>query len=236
MSLLFAVTLFLSALLLFWVQPLAGKAVLPVLGGTPAVWNTCMLFFQGALLAGYAYVLALTRWLSQRAQVLVHAALLLAAALSLPFALVGAGAGGAAAAGPVTWLLKTLLASVGLPFFALSASAPLLQKWFSRTRAASASDPYFLYAASNAGSLLALLGFPLLLEPNLALGPQGRAWALAYFALVALVIACAALAWRARDDAARDDAQDSDETVGAGAVPARRENDELGTLNDELNT
>src|SRR5919197_922723 len=163
MSLLFAVTLFLSALLLFWVQPLAGKAVLPVLGGTPAVWNTCMLFFQGVLLAGYAYVLALTRWLSQRAQVLVH-------------------------------------------------------------------------AASNAGSLLALLGFPLLLEPNLALGPQGRAWALAYFALVALVIACAALAWRARDDAARDDAQDSDETVGAGAVPARRENDELGTLNDELNT
>ena len=168
MVLLFAATLFLSALLLFWVQPLVGKELLPLLGGTPAVWNTCMLFFQASLLAGYAYAHALTRWLSQRAQVLVHAALLLAAALSLPFALVGAGAGDAATAGPVTWLLKTLLAGVGLPFFALSASAPLLQKWFSRTRAASASDPYFLYAASNAGSLLALLGFPVpaLLAPS----------------------------------------------------------------------
>src|SRR5918912_279809 len=198
MSLPFAVTLFLSALLLFWVQPLVGKMVLPVLGGTPAVWNTCLLFFQAALLAGYAYALALTRWLSQRAQVVLHVALLLAAALSLPVAVAGARAGVAATDRPVAWLLKTLLLSVGLPFFALSASAPLLQKWFSRTRAASASDPYFLYAASNAGSLLALLGFPLLLEPSLALGRQGRAWALLYFALVALVVACAALAWRAR--------------------------------------
>src|SRR5918911_754578 len=90
---LFAVALFLSAFLLFWVQPLAGKMVLPVLGGTPAVWNTCMLFFQGALLAGYAYVLAVTRWLSTRAQVLLHAALLVAAALSLPVA--GSRGGGA---------------------------------------------------------------------------------------------------------------------------------------------
>src|SRR5919202_433342 len=86
-SFLFAVTLFLSALLLFWVQPLAGKMVLPILGGTPAVWNTCMLFFQGMLLAGYAYVLASTRWLSARAQVVLHGALLLLAALSLPFAI-----------------------------------------------------------------------------------------------------------------------------------------------------
>src|SRR5437868_3705271 len=194
MPLLFAVTLFLSALLLFWVQPLVGKMVLPVLGGTPAVWSTCMLFFQCALLGGYAYVLAVTRWLSQRAQVVLHVALLLAAALSLPVAVAGARAGVVPTDGPVAWLLKTLLLSVGLPFFALSASAPLLQKWFSQTRDASASDPYFLYAASNAGSLLALLGFPLLLEPNLALGGQGRAWAFAYFALVALVILCAASA------------------------------------------
>src|SRR5947209_4259601 len=175
MPLLFAVTLFLSALLLFWVQPLAGKMVLPVLGGTPAVWNTCVLFFQGALLAGYAYVLASTRWLSTRAQVLLHVALLIAAVLSLPV-IIGAKLGDDPTASPVAWLLKTLLLTVGLPFFALSASAPLLQKWFSHTRAASASDPYFLYAASNAGSLIALLAFPVLLEPNLTLGQQGRAW------------------------------------------------------------
>src|ERR1044072_588041 len=120
MSFLFAFTLFLSALLLFWVQPLVGKTVLPVLGGTPAVWNTCMLFFQCALLAGYAYVLASTRWLSRRAQVFLHVALLLAAAFSLPLAGGFAASGVGATASPVAWLLKTLSLSVGLPFFALS--------------------------------------------------------------------------------------------------------------------
>lgn len=196
MSLLFAAALFVSAFLLFWVQPMVGKMVLPLLGGTPAVWNTCMLFFQGVLLAGYAYVLALTRWLSFRAQVFAHTLLLCVAALSFPIAVGGASAAGMAAhASPVAWLLKTLLLTVGLPFFALSASAPLLQKWFSRTHATSASDPYFLYAASNAGSFAALLGFPALVEPHLALGEQSRAWSLAYFALVGLVLACAATAW-----------------------------------------
>lgn len=199
MSTLFAVTLFLSAFLLFWVQPLVGKMVLPLLGGTPAVWNTCMLFFQGVLLAGYAYVLASTRWLSTRAQILLHAALLVAAALAFPIAISESAAGGHPEGGsPVGWLLTTLLLTTGLPFFALSASAPLLQKWFSRTSSASASDPYFLYAASNAGSLIALLGFPVLLEPNLALREQSRTLAFAYGALVALVLACAAVAWRSR--------------------------------------
>jgi hypothetical protein len=226
MALLFAVTLFLSALLLFWVQPLVGKMVLPILGGTPAVWNTCLLFFQSALLAGYAYALALTRWLSPRVQVFVHVALLLAAALSLPVAVAGPPSGVVPTDSPVAWLLKTLLLSAGLPFFALSASAPLLQKWFSQTRAASASDPYFLYAASNAGSLLALLGFPLLLEPNLALGRQGRAWALLYFALVALVLACAAAALRG--GATREDEQDASDAVGAG-----QGKDEVGRMKDE---
>jgi hypothetical protein len=214
--LLFSVTLFLSAILLFWVQPLVGKMVLPLLGGTPAVWNTCMLFFQGMLLAGYAYVLALTRWLPARAQGVLHAALLIGAALSFPVAISEAGAGVAPSEGsPVWWLLKTLLLNVGLPFFTLSASAPLLQKWYSRTRAASASDPYFLYAASNAGSLLALLGFPLLLEPNWALRQQSRAWSLAYGALVLLVIACAAAAWRARSSE-ESAAQERTEPEGDG--------------------
>src|SRR3954449_8991029 len=175
MTLLFAVTLFLSALLLFWVQPLAGKMVLPLLGGAPAVWNTCLLFFQAALLAGYGYVHASTRRLSTRAQVLLHVTLLLAAALALPVVINEARGGVPDGAHPAWWLLKTLALTAGPPFFALSASAPLLQTCSSRTRAPSARDPYFLYAASNAGSLLALLASPVLFEPTLTLGGQGRA-------------------------------------------------------------
>jgi hypothetical protein len=197
MSLLFAITLFLSALLLFWVQPLAGKMVLPLLGGAPAVWNTCLLLFQAALLAGYGYVLASTRWLSARAQVLLHVALLLAAAFALPLVIDESHVGTPDEAHPAWWLLKTLALRAGPPFFALSASAPLLQNWFSRTRDPSAKDPYFLYAASNAGSLLALLAFPVIFEPTLTLGGQGRAWAAVYGALVLLVVACAAVSLRA---------------------------------------
>src|SRR5689334_13938063 len=148
MTLLFAVTLFLSALLLFWVQPLAGKMVLPLLGGAPAVWNTCLLFFQASLLAGYAYVLASTRWLSARAQVVLHITLLIAAAYALPVVISESRGGLPDEAHPALWLLKTLALTAGPPFFALSASAPLLQNWFSRTRDPSAKDPYFLYAAS----------------------------------------------------------------------------------------
>src|SRR5829696_1891734 len=197
MAFVFAAALFVSAFLLFWVQPLAGKMLLPLLGGTPAVWNTCMLFFQALLLAGYAYALALTRWLSAAAQGAVHLALLALAALALPVALNAAAGGGVPeGASPEWWLLKTLLVTVGPPFFVLSASAPLLQAWFSRTRAESASDPYYLYAASNAGSLFALLGFPLLLEPGLSLGRQNLLWAYAYGVLFLLFAACAVLALR----------------------------------------
>jgi hypothetical protein len=197
MPLVFAAALFVSAFLLFWVQPLAGKMLLPLLGGTPAVWNTCMLFFQALLLAGYAYALALTRWLSGFAQAAAHQALLGVAALALPVALNAAAAGGVPEGGsPEWWLLKTLLVTVGPPFFVLSASAPLLQAWFSRTRAESASDPYYLYAASNAGSLFALLGFPLLLEPGLSLGRQNLLWAYAYGVLFLLFAACAVLTQR----------------------------------------
>jgi hypothetical protein len=197
MPLVFAAALFVSAFLLFWVQPLAGKMLLPLLGGTPAVWNTCMLFFQALLLAGYAYALALTRWLSALAQGVVHLALLALAALALPVALNAAAAGGVPeGASPEWWLLKTLLVTVGPPFFVLSASAPLLQQWFSRTRAETASDPYYLYSASNAGSLFALLGFPALLEPGLTLGQQSRAWAAVYGALFLFFAACAVLTLR----------------------------------------
>ncbi|HEX8284929.1 MAG TPA: fused MFS/spermidine synthase [Pyrinomonadaceae bacterium] len=218
MPLLFAAALFVSAFLLFWVQPLVGKTVLPLLGGTPAVWNTCMLFFQAALLGGYAYALALTRWLTARSQALVHLGLLAVAALALPPALGADASGGAPEGGsPAWWLLKTLLVTVGPPFLVLSASAPLLQRWFSRTRDASASDPYFLYAASNAGSLLALLGFPALFEPWLSLGQQGRAWALGYGALAVLVAACAFVALRR----------------GAPVAEGRVEGEASGELTDE---
>ncbi|HEX5707135.1 MAG TPA: hypothetical protein VFX96_07555, partial [Pyrinomonadaceae bacterium] len=197
MPLLFATTLFLSAALLFWVQPLIAKLLLPLLGGTPAVWTTCMLFFQGALLAGYAYALAVTRRLAPRAQAALHLVLLAAAALALPFGVSQEAVRSTPAQeDPTIWLLATLAASVGLPFFALSASAPLFQKWFSETRHPAARDPYFLYAASNAGSLFSLVAFPLIFEPLLKLDAQRRAWAYGYFALVALTAACALAAWR----------------------------------------
>jgi hypothetical protein len=218
---LFSVTLFLSAGLLFWVQPLVGKMLLPLLGGTPSVWNTCLLFFQAALLGGYAYALASTRWLAWRGQVALHATLFAAAALSLPLAVAGWSAGPGEAS-PVAWLLKTLLVTVGPPFFVLSASAPLLQKWFTRTRAASASDPYFLYAASNAGSLAALLGFPLLLEPTWTLGEQGRAWSLAYGALALLLLACAYAARRPRPTGDEREAPGVVEEEGAAPLSLKR--------------
>ncbi len=223
MALVFAAALFVSAFLLFWVQPLAGKMLLPLLGGTPAVWNTCMLFFQALLLGGYAYALALTRWLSARAQGAVHLALLALAALALPVALNAAAAGGVPeGASPEWWLLKTLLVTVGPPFFVLSASAPLLQGWFSRTRAESASDPYYLYAASNAGSLFALLGFPVLLEPALTLGQQSRAWAFAYGALFLIFAGCAVLVFRyAREPVGTFEGKESS-SVAAEPLSVRR--------------
>jgi SAM-dependent methyltransferase len=224
MPFVFAAALFVSAFLLFWVQPLAGKMLLPLLGGTPAVWNTCMLFFQALLLAGYAYALALTRWLSALAQGAVHLALLALAALALPVALNAAAGGGVPeGASPEWWLLKTLLVTVGPPFLVLSASAPLLQAWFSRTRAESASDPYYLYAASNAGSLFALLGFPLLLEPALTLGQQSRAWAYLYGALFCLFAACSVLTLRrARRPAGMVEEKESENIFSAEPLSIKR--------------
>ncbi len=195
LTLLFAATLFTSASLLFWVQPMVAKMLLPLLGGTPAVWNTCMVFFQAMLLAGYAYALAVSKWLTLRQQVIAQLLLLLITALTFPILISEAalrsvphGAGGS---NPSLWLLGTLLVTCGLPFFTVSTNSPLLQKWFAATRQASARDPYFLYAASNAGSLLALLGFPLWLEPALTLRGQSRLWSLAYALLVLLIAACA---------------------------------------------
>ena len=190
----FALSLFTSAALLFWVQPLVVRMLLPLLGGAPAVWNTCMVFFQALLLAGYAYALLLSQKLSLRNQAVVHAALLIAGGLVLPFALSSRMLSTLPTqTSPIGWLLTTLLLTVGPPFFLLSATAPLLQRWFSHSEHKSAADPYFLYAVSNAGSLISLLAFPFLLEPLLTIKTQNRMWAIGYAALVLLIIGCAIL-------------------------------------------
>jgi spermidine synthase len=190
----FALALFTSAALLFWVQPLVAKMLLPLLGGAPSVWNTCMVFFQALLLAGYAYALLLSQRLSLRNQAVLHALLLLAAGLVLPFTLSPRVlASVPTQSSPIGWLLLTLLVTVGPPFLLLSATAPLLQRWFSHSTHKAARDPYFLYAVSNAGSMLALLGFPFLLEPAFAVRTQSWIWAVGYVVLVVLVISCAIL-------------------------------------------
>ncbi len=187
---LFAITLFLNAALLFSVQPMFSKMVLPLLGGTPAVWTTCMLFFQLTLLAGYLYAHLTTRWLSIRPQIGLHLALLALSLLSLPIA-VGEGWRPGGWSSPVVWLIALLSVSLGVPFFVLSSGAPLLQRWFSHTGHSPSHDPYVLYSASNLGSMLALLAYPVLLEPNLRLAEQNWAWTATYALLLSLVATCA---------------------------------------------
>ncbi|HUP40434.1 MAG TPA: hypothetical protein VM115_09970, partial [Vicinamibacterales bacterium] len=183
---LFAITIFLSAALLFMVQPLAAKILLPVLGGSPAVWSTCLVFFQGVLLIGYLYAHALSTRVPTRWQRPLHIVVLALAALTLVMPMEIGEPGDAA---PRWWLLRALASHVGLPFFALSATAPLLQQWFSRTDDPKATDPYFLYAASNAGSLLGLLGY-LLVEPLATRSVQLTGWAIGFSLVGALIATC----------------------------------------------
>ncbi len=183
--LLFCITLFVSATLLFWIQPLIAKKLLPLLGGSPSVWNTCILFFQTLLLLGYLYALALTKWLSLRLQTAVHVLLIALITIYL-FTLQPTSVEAVQYGNPTLWLLKTLFISVGLPFFILSASGPLLQSWFSKLKHPLSVDPYFLFAASNAGSLIALVAFPLVLEPTLVLNHQYKVWRTLFVVLAAL--------------------------------------------------
>lgn len=194
---LYAVTLFWSSALLFVVQPLVAKMLLPTLGGSPAVWNTCLVFFQAALLAGYAYAHWVSRWLGARTARVVHAALLLmpVALLTLPLAF-PLGWSHDASRSPVLPLLGLLTMHVGPAFLVVSTSAPMLSRWFSATDHAHASDPYFLYAASNLGSLLSLLAFPLLLERWLSSGRLSQVWALGYLLLMLAVLGCAVVSRR----------------------------------------
>ncbi len=184
----YAATLFLGAGLLFLVQPMVTKMILPHLGGSPSVWNTCMVFFQAVLLLGYAYAHVLATRFGRGAQAAIHAAILALAAMFLPLDLTQDVP--PADGSPTLWLIGRLAVTVGPPFFAISATAPLLQRWFSRTDHAAAGDPYFLYAASNAGSLLALLAYPLIVEPELPLWQQSRFWSFGLGLLAAGIAAC----------------------------------------------
>src|SRR5688572_23210946 len=194
---LYAATLFVSAMLLFAVQPMFTKMVLPQLGGAAAVWSVAMVFFQTALLAGYGYAHALTRFAPGRTSVIIHLAVLVIACVALPLH-ISSGWGRPPASGEAFWLLGLFAASIGLPFFALAANGPLLQAWFVRTDHPAAKDPYFLYAASNVGSFLALIAYPFAVEPLTRLGDQTRMWSVGFFALIVLIAGCGALLWRSR--------------------------------------
>jgi spermidine synthase len=189
---LFSLTIFVGAALLFLIQLVFARMVLPLLGGAPAVWNTAVVFYQAVLLGGYGYA----HWLSSRTggkgQLGIHAVVLLAGLACLPFAIPDNG-GPPGEGNPIPWLIGVLAMAVGLPFFAVSATSPLLQHWFSKTGHPDAGDPYFLYAASNAGSLAGLLGYPLLVEPYVTLKVQAWGWLSGYALLAAGVMACG---WR----------------------------------------
>lgn len=191
----FVLTLFGSSVLMFFIQPMIGKMLLPRLGGTAQVWNACMVFFQLVLFAGYLYAHYSGVLLGQRRQAAVHIGLAIAALLALPI-----GMSPALIAPdpdqPILWLMQALLISVGAPLFVISSTAPLVQKWFSGTRHPGANDPYFLYVASNLGSLLALITYPTLIEPFINLGQQAHLLTAGFLVLVMSLVLCAALFYR----------------------------------------
>ncbi len=192
---LFALTLLISSSMLFVVQPMVAKMVQPVLGGTPAVWNTAMVFFQALLLGGYFYAHVTTKWLGTRRQAVMHLVILVIGLAFLPIAF-DPPADPAQLANPALWLLVTLLIGVGWPFFVISTSAPLLQKWFSTIDHPAAPDPYHLYAASNIGSVFALIAYPFLIEPRIGLALQSTLWMAAYITLCVSVAVCAVILWK----------------------------------------
>lgn len=199
---LFALTVFSSAALVFMVQPMVAKLVLPLLGGSPSVWNTSMAFFQFALLAGYFYAHLLQRIPTVRGQAMAHVAALIAAAVALPLRVNGL-AGPPSSDHPNLWLLAVLALSIGAPFAVLSATAPLVQAWHARTiGAAEGKEPYVLYAASNLGSLIALLSYPLVVEPAFPLLGQRLGWSAGYGLFVLIIGALAVAVSRVRAEGA----------------------------------
>lgn len=189
----YAITLFTSAFLLFLVQPMIGKQILPKFGGAPAVWSTCMVFYQAVLLAGYSYAHFLTQRFSPRKQIMVHLAVLLvpvAIFVILPVGFAYKSLNPPTDQFPALWVLIILTLLIGLPFFVVSTSAPLFQRWFVQTGHEAAQDPYFLYAASNFGSMISLILYPFVIEMKLGLPAQGVLWMVGYGVLIGLAGWC----------------------------------------------
>jgi hypothetical protein len=221
---LFGAAIFLAAGLVFLVQPMIAKALLPTFGGAPQVWTASLLFFQAALLAGYGYAHASVRALGLRRQPLVHLAALLLPLLVLPIGLRGLDA--VRGLPPAFAVAAILAVSVGAPYLVVSATSPLLQRWFAVTGHRTAADPYFLYAGGNAGSLLGLLAYPFLIEPRFRLGDQAILWSVGYLAFAVLVGGCALVAARRSvpEHEAVPDASDAVAIVpDEAAIPARRQ-------------
>src|SRR5215210_7244463 len=223
MMLLFSATIFVSASLLFLIEPMFAKFVLPSFGGTPAVWTGSMMFFQAALLLSYLYVHATTTWLGARRQAVLHLVVVLLPLLVLPVAVPAKEWAPGAAGNPIFYLLGLLTVAIGLPFFAISATNPLIQRWVADTDHPSAKDPYFLYRASNLGSVIGLLGYPLLMEPSMRLANQGVLWSIGYGLLVVMVFASAVVLWRSspatsQADAAQEEEEEEEEPLAGDPV------------------
>jgi hypothetical protein len=216
----YTAAIFTSALLLFSVQPLFTKMVLPRLGGSPAVWSVAMVFFQSLLLGGYAYAHYLMRLRNRIVPVAVHLVLLVVALLTLPLS-IATGWGEPPGSGYAFWLLGLFAVSIGLPFFALAANNPLLQAWFVRTGHPDGPDPYFLYASSNIGSFLALLSYPVLLEPMFTLRTQNLIWTGLYGLLILLIVGCGVLLLRSPADALVEQRDDADVAAPGRALRLR---------------
>src|SRR5476651_2454829 len=205
----YTAAIFTSALLLFSVQTLFTKMVLPRLGGSPAVWSVAMVFFQSLLLGGYAYAHYLMQLRNRMIPVIVHLVLLVIALLTLPLS-IASGWGEPPTSGYAFWLLGLFAVSIGLPFFALAANNPLLQAWFVRTGHPNGPDPYFLYASSNIGSFLALLSYPVLLEPMFTLRTQNLIWTGGYGLLILLIAGCGVLLLRSPANVVVEQSDDAD--------------------------
>ena len=219
------------------VQPMVGKILLPYLGGVPAVWTTCMLFFQLALLAGYVYAEKSIRYLGCQRQSILHLLLMTGAFMLLPLNIGTSGASTAATA-PTVWLLVRLTSSIGFLFFLIAANAPLLQRYYSETGQSDAADPYFLYAASNTGSLLALISYPFVFEPLLRLSQQKQVWSALYIVQTLLVMLCCMILWRGNTkkpaDAADHSIPESGQSFSNGTGLCNTNTEQIDYINAEL--
>lgn len=209
----YAIAIFASAFLIFLVQPMVGKRILPWFGGVPAVWTLCLAFYQSALFLGYAYAHAMIRFVKPRLQVAIHAAAIAAAIASLPV-LPDAPPESVHGGDPTLSVLRLLASSVALPFLVLASTGPLVQAWFARVHPT--RSPYPLYAVSNLGSLLALFIYPFVLEPHLSLTATGTLWTWAFAASGLAVLACALPGLRIPSEALAADAFDESSGTPSG--------------------